>query len=314
MNYIIKYQNFNESKGISDSSEKITNSIWDDIESDIINSKAISKKLSFIEDDFKIKDIQIKIDITKGEENLCNALSDLKVSKIEDGTLVGAKMSFDIRYKEMDDPFLYYIKSILFHEILHLFQNYNLKLNGKFRPESFSIGSIIPQLRQGIKTKYIEYILDILYYSLSHEISAQLHQYYMYKKSNKEYKKIEEIKNLLSNFKVKKLNKDEENELEYVKNHILGSIRYFTDNKKYKKDILGSIWSKNNDDFLIDLYDLIDKKLKWIDKKVKLINSKLGINYNETFTYYGKLEDFKYIDSYNFISNNLNDCPTINNV
>ncbi len=31
-NYIVRYENFNGSKGISDSCEKMTNSIWNDIE------------------------------------------------------------------------------------------------------------------------------------------------------------------------------------------------------------------------------------------------------------------------------------------
>jgi hypothetical protein len=41
MKYIVRYGNFNESKGISDSCEKITNQIWNDIEGDIIDSNNI---------------------------------------------------------------------------------------------------------------------------------------------------------------------------------------------------------------------------------------------------------------------------------
>jgi hypothetical protein len=238
----------------------------------------------------------------------------LKDSIIEDNYLLNVKILFNVKYQVIDDAFLYYIKSVIFHEILHVFQNYNLKINDKFRPESFSIGSIIPQIRSYIKTKYVSYIIDILYYSLSHELSAQLHQYYIYKIDDREYKRLDEIKNLLNNFKVKELDSDESNELEYVKNHILGSIKYFTNNKNYKKDIESSIWNKNNEDFLNGLSNLIKYKLKWVDKKIKLINSKKMIDYSETFTYYGDLQDYKYLKFSLFIEENLNNCPIIDNI
>lgn len=315
MKYIVGYENFNESKGVSDSSEKITNSIWIDIENDIINYNNISKKFTFSEDDFKLKDIQIDFIFSKDKENSCDAISDLKNSVIKDNYLLNVKILFDVKYHIIDDAFLYYIKSVIFHEILHVFQNYNLKINDKFRPESFSIGSIIPQIRDHIKTKYVSYILDILYYSLSHELSAQLHQYYIYKIDDREYKKLNDIKNLLTNFKIKELDIDESNELDYVKKHILNSIKYFTNNKNYKKDIESSMWNnKNNEEFLNELSKIIKQKLKWIDKKIKLINNKKKVDYNETFTYYGDLKDYKYLKFSLFIKENLNNCPTISNI
>lgn len=188
-----------------------------------------------------------------------------------------------------------------------------MKINDKFRPESFSIGSIIPQIRDYIKTKYVSYILDILYYSLSHELSAQIHQYYIYKINGREYKRLNEINNLLTNFKIKELDSDEYKELDYVKYHILNSIKYFTNNKNYKKDIESSIWNKTNEDFLNGLSNLIKQKLKWIDKKIKLINKKY-IDYSETFTYYGDLENYKYLKFSSFINENLNNCPKIDNI
>ena len=314
MKYIIRYENFNESKGISDSCEKITNSIWNVIEDDIIKTNNISKTFTYSEDDFKLKDIQIDFIFYKYKENSCSAITDLKNSVIENNYLLNTKILFNVKYHIIDDAFLYYIKSVIFHEILHVFQNYNLKTNDKFRPESFSIGSIIPQIRSHIKTKYVSYILDILYYSLSHELSAQLHQYYIYKIDDREYKRLDEIKNLLTNFKTKELNIDESNELVYVKKHILNSIKYFTNNKNYKKDIESSIWNKNNEDFLNGLSNLIKYKLKWIDKKVKLINTKENIDYSETFTYYGDLQDYKYLKFSLFIKENLNNCPIIDNI
>jgi hypothetical protein len=314
MEYIVKYENFNESKGISDSCEKITNQIWNNIDNYIININNISKSFTFSEDDFKLKDIQIDFVFNKGLVNTCNAIVDLKNSTIEDNYLSNIRILFNIKYDIIDESFLYYIKSVIFHEILHVFQNYNLKINDKFRPESFSIGSIIPQIRNSIKTQYVSYILDILYYSLSHELSAQLHQYYIYKTDGREYKRLDEIKNLLTNFKIKKLDVQEDKELEYVKHHLLKSIKYFTNNKKYNKDIDSSIWNKNNDEFLNGLSNIIKYKLKWIDKKIKLINNKKKIDYNETFTYYGDLQDYKYLNFSLFINQNLNNCPIIDNI
>jgi hypothetical protein len=58
---------------------------------------------------------------------------------------------------------------------------------------------------------------------------------------------------------------------------------------------------------------MIKQKLKWIDKKIKLINNK-KIDYNETFTYYGDLQDYKYLKFSLFIKENLNNCPTIDNI
>ena len=314
MKYIVRYENFNESRGISDSCEKITNQIWNNIENDIINYNSISRSFTFSEDDFKLKNIQIDFIFNKGLVNTCNAITDIKNSKIEDNYLTNTKIVFNVKYHIIDDAFLYYIKSVIFHEILHVFQNYNLKINDKFRPESFSIGSIIPQLRNSIKTDYVSYILDILYYSLSHELSAQLHQYYIYKIDDREYKRLDEIKNLLTNFKIKKMDEQESKELDYVKSHILKSIKYFTNNKNYKKDIESSIWNKNNDDFLNGLSNIIKYKLNWIDKKIKLINNKKKIDYNETFTYYGDLQDYKYLNFSLFINQNLNNCPIIDNI
>ena len=145
-------------------------------------------------------------------------------------------------------------------------------------------------------------------------MSAQLHQYYIYKIDDREYKRLDEIKKLLSNFKIKELDINESNELEYVKKHILNSIKYFTNNKNYKKDIESSIWNKNNEDFLNVLSNLIKYKLKWIDKKIKLINNKQKLDYNETFTYYGDLQDYKYLKFSLFINENLNNCPIIDNI
>jgi hypothetical protein len=75
MKYIVRYENFNESKGISDSCEKITNSIWNDIENDIISTNNISKKFTFSEVDFKLKDIHIDFIFNEDKEPYTNIIS-----------------------------------------------------------------------------------------------------------------------------------------------------------------------------------------------------------------------------------------------
>lgn len=308
---ILKYQNFNESKGISDSCENIIYVIWKDIESDIFNNISNSKKFNFNESDFKLKDIIIEYNIVKTDENICDAITELKNSIIENSRLNDVIITMNIKYNVIDEEFLYYIKSILFHELLHVFQHYNFKINNKFRSESFSIGSVIPQLRRYIKTEYANYILDVLYYSLSHELSAQLHQYYMYIKDGKEYNKMQDIKKFLTNFNIKNnLDEYEELELNLIKKYVVKSINFYSINKKYKKDTLNSLWYENNNKFLEKLSNVIENKLKWIDKKIKLIDSKIGIKVDDTFTYYGDLDDYKYFESFVFIKENLSGCPS----
>lgn len=314
MKYIFRYENYNESKGISDSSEKLTNFIWDIIESDVIEGHDTKRTISFEEMDLNINNLFLSINIRKSSENTCNAVTKLRDAKIEEGYLVGAEMMLTISYSNLEDAFLYYIKSVIFHEVIHLFQFFNIKAKNKFRPESFSIGSIIPQIRPRIKTDYVNYILDIIYHSLSHELSAQLHQYYMYKRAGKSYTKLDDIKRMISSFDIKELSEDEDKGLSFLKKHIVESIRYFTTNKKYEKDISNSIWTLDNTSFLTKLKLLLDSKIKWLNKKIKMIDSKVEINYSETFTFYGNLEDFEYLDCYNYIIENLNDCPIISNI
>ena len=123
MKYIVKYENFNKSKGISDSCEKVANSIWDDIEDDIINTNNISKKFTYSEGDFKLKNIQIDFNFIGDKENSCGAITDLKNSVIEDSYLLNVRILFNVKYSIIDDAFLYYIKSVIFHEILHVLYN-----------------------------------------------------------------------------------------------------------------------------------------------------------------------------------------------
>jgi hypothetical protein len=316
MKYIVRYENFNKSKGISDSCEKILNKIFTIIESDIVNLLPNEINFDIDEPDFKCKNISLKYNISKGDENLCNAQTHLKESKLINGYLSDLYINIDIIYKKLDDEFIYYIKSVLLHELLHIFQHYNIKIKNKFRPESFSIGSIIPQLRDIVRTKYGNYILDILYYSLSHELSAQIHQYYLHKINYREYKRIFDIKNIIDNFKISKLNKDEEWDIILIKKHIVGSINYLSSNKNYKNDIDKSIWNESDIYVFLEKFKkLMEYKFKWINKKINLVNKKIEddkvIRYDENTTLPHDWEMYDISKRNTFIKENLSDSSNI---
>lgn len=317
MKYIVKYQNFNESKGISDSCDKVLYKVWNLIEDDILLKKENTISVNIDEEDFKVKELKLKYSITNSEDKNCYGITDVKNSKIEENYLINSKIELNINIDEFNDEFIYYIKSVLLHELLHIFQHYNVLNGNKFRPESFSIGSILQQLRKNVNTKYANYFLDILYYSLPYELSAQLHQYYLYKIDKREYEKIEQILTLLKNFKIKSLSTDENSDISFIKKHILNSIKFYTDNKNYLSNVDKSLWNiSDNSLFLAEFKKLINKRIKWIDKKILLINNKIisknDIKYNETIFLPSNWDDHNYfdiIDVYRFTINNLNDCP-----
>lgn len=318
MRYILKYKNFNESKGISDSCEKVLYELWNLIEDDILRFKNNKIIYNIDEYDFKVKDLKLEYSIKKSKNRFCYGATLVKETKIEEGSLINSKINLNIEIDFIDDEFIYYVKSVLLHELLHLFQHYNILKGNKFRPETFSIGSILPQLRKMVNTKYGEYFLDILYYSLPHELSAQLHQYYLYKLKNKEYKKIEQILNLLKNFKNKKLTQEEENDISLIKKHLLNSINFYTDNKNYLSNSNKSLWTiDNNGVFLDEFLKLLDKRIKWVNKKIILINKKLtfteeDIDYSEYISLPTNWDDhlhFETIEAHKFITENLVGCP-----
>lgn len=293
--------------------------IWNDIENDILSMKSDFKIFNITEIDFKVKNLMIEYKINKDKNNLCDAISNFKESVIENNYLKNVSILLDIKFNDLNDEFIYYIKSVIFHELLHIYQYYNILSNKKFRTESFSIGSVLPQLRKIVNTDYIKYILDVLYYSLSHEISAQIHQYYLYKVNKKDYIRLNNIKNILSKFNVKQLTNEEDKELIFIKEHIKKSIEFYTKNKNYKNNIEKSIWNENdNIVFLNKLKDLFNKKVKWIDKKVKLINNKIDeekiIRYDQTISLPSNWDEHDINDAkeyQKFIKENLNDCKIL---
>jgi len=228
----------------------------------------------------KIKNLKVSFSIQKGSNYICNSVLNITDSKIVDEYLMNPSITFYIEYIKDDKEFTKYIHSVIKHEILHLYQSYYLKLNNKFKPESWVIGSLLPTFRRFLRSEYSEYILNLLYYSLSHEIYSQLEQYYFYKYENSEYQKIKNIVRDLENFKIKKnLSEIEKSEIENIKKFILGGLLK-NSNKKYNKDASNSLWNESYilkfleklKDYFKDKSDLIKSKIYKIDNELDFDN------------------------------------------
>lgn len=283
-----------ESRGISDSVIEIRDILKKDMSSFINKSKTdtyfknpIFKNYKRINisnnNEFKIKNCFLDINLIRYKENNCNGEVNVKQAKIVNGYIENSIIKLDIYFNKFDDDFIFKIYSILLHELVHLYEHYNLLLNKKFRPQYWSIGSIYKQLRNNYKNTDILYILNLLYKSLRNEISSNLHQYYDYKKYNKNYNELFNIINDLKSFDINKLNIDDNfiKELNSVRNHIYNSIKYFITNKYYLKDLNSGLWkneiNENNImEFLLDLKELFNISINYINKKIILINNKLN--------------------------------------
>jgi hypothetical protein len=278
MIYLNNYKTFLlETKSISDSSEILQDKIWIEIESEL--GKFGNKKFIFNlnENDFKLSNLELTLRQQKYNENICNATTDVSKSSISNNILENSKIELNIYILKLDEDFKEYIYSVILHEILHVFQNYNLKLKNKFRPQSWSIGLIVSQFRGKFKSEYVNNIIDLLYHSLSHEMAAQIHHYYHYKKRDKDYKKINEIIKDLSSFNIKSLSGIENDELEYLVSQIKNCIQFPSTNKNYLKNIEKSMWNlKDMDLFLIELKKHFNRCVNWLNKKIKRIDTKVS--------------------------------------
>jgi len=188
----------------------------------------------------------VQFNLKEDNENFCNGLCNVTKSEIEDDYLINTSIEFEIGYLNLDDDFIRYIHSVIKHEVMHLYQVYNLKVNNKFKPESWVIGSLLPTFRNFLKEDYSKVILNLLYISLSHEIYSQLQQYYFYKKDNLKYQKIENIILDLDNFQIKNdLNDNEISEILNLKKFIIRGLKN-NNNSKYIKDVDKSFWNEND--------------------------------------------------------------------
>lgn len=304
-----------ESKGISDICFEYRDFIKKDINdiyASFISSKNFSeqkvfekrlvKTYNFDDDRFKINNLTVRFNLFKYSENVCNSILDIKNSTVDLNKYINdVILQLDIFINDNSKDFLFKINSIIVHELVHIFEHYNLLLGDKFRPKDWSIGSMYPQLRHKYKNVDVQNILHLLYISLRNEISSQLHQYYDYKKNDKDYDHIYNIIEELKNFKVVNINDNFIKEMNKVRQHIYKSIKFYTINKNYLKDLDKSIWSQtinfdNINDFINDLKSLFEYAIFYIEKKIRLVNRKLNeIVYDD---YKGLLTESVFIDNY----------------
>jgi len=228
----------------------------------------------------KVKSLKITINKYKSKENLCNA--NIKVSKetsIEDDYLIGSQIEFNVFINDLNDDFKRYIHSVVKHEVLHLYQIYNLKINKKFSPESWTIGSILPLFNKTFKEEYTKKTIMNIYKSLSHEIYSQLYQYYFYKKDGLEYKKIGEIIEDLRGFVIEENLSDHQIiEINTMRKYILDSLLK-NGNRKWKGDVNNSLWKKGDvHQFLKSLKDLFIEKSNLIESKMRRIDKELSLD------------------------------------
>jgi len=280
MRYLNNYNGFLlETKSISDSCEVLQEKIINDLEN-IINkfdkNVVVHNYYDLDEKDFKLKKLKVIFNLIKFNKNICNGITDLKNSKLEDEVLDFVQVKFDIFIENKnDDYFNDFINSVVLHECLHIFQHYNILTNKKFRPSSWSIGVILNQLRGSFSDK-INNIIELLYESLLHEIAAQIHQYYYFEKKKKKYIEIYNTINNLENFNIPILNENEMIELNYLKDKIYQSIIFYTTNKNYIKKLNKSMWiEKNNDIFLEGVKNMLSDRAKYIKKKMLKIDKKI---------------------------------------
>ena len=302
-----------ESRGISDSTIEIRDNLKKDISSFINKTKndkffklpMFQKSIQIIinsDSDFKIKNCVLNIKIKRYKENSCNGKVDVEHSKIINGYIENSIIELDIYFDKFDEDFIFKIYSVLLHELVHLYEHYNILLNKKFRPHYWSIGSIYKSLRDNYKNDDVLYILELLYKSLRNEIASNLHQYYDYKKHKKTYNKLNDIINDLSNFNINNISitNDFIKELNSVRNDIYNSIKKYTINKYYLKDLNNSLWKNDIDqnniiNFLSELKLIFDNSVDYINKKLILITNKLNeIRYDD---YKGTLHESVVIGS-----------------
>lgn len=283
MDYLNNYNTYLlERKSISDSCEILQETISKDLHNILINFNNINLSNEFTyelsENDLKLDNIKVIFNLYKYKENVCNSVARFNNSKMSNDILSNIEIVLDIYISDKDEIYFNdYIDSVILHECLHIFQYYNISKNNKFRSSSWSIGVILSQFRNNFKSDYINNIIELLYKTLSHEIDAQIHQYYYFSKIGKKYNKIFDNIKDIEKFNIKKLSNIEEIELNLLKDKIYQSIYYYSKNKKYIKKLNKSIWKEtNNDKFLIDLKELFDIRLKYIKSKISSVDNRIN--------------------------------------
>lgn len=275
-----------ESKGISDICLEYKNIIWKNFYSkmkSIISSGDNYGQLSFNfnNDQFKIYNLIIEINMNSYKENICNAKFIGKKIMFKDNTFYNPKIEFDIYYLKFNKNFFNYIESTILHELLHCYQMY--KLNGKKIPSYWQYGSKLSKIRGDLyklENDDINHIIDLLYYSLEHEMNAQLHQYYDYLLKNEEYERIFSIENSLRNYEIPNINKELINSLKEIIKTFNNSLLLNSPNNNYSNNINKSLWSYNLNEyniesFLRNLKKYFTNSANYLSKKIRQINRKV---------------------------------------
>lgn len=291
-----------EKKGISDICIIYKNCIWKNM---IDKLKDVETSESFKKDNFKtivnlsydfsnpkflVKNFMIELALNKNINYSCGGLANVEYSMYDDGILISPKIVLNLSFKDLNKGYLNYVESVLLHEIIHVYQRYCQ--GDKNISSSWQLGSILPKLRNIIISDDVSNILELLYYSLVHEINSQLHQYFDMKMKNINYKDIFDIKKRLEDFDYTKIVIDDEiiDELEQIRKHYYASLKYNKPNNMYIKNV-SNIWKKeisidNVYLFLEELKQNFTNSIVYIEKKIKLIDNKISeIRYDNASNY-----------------------------
>lgn len=304
-----------ESKGISDAVYDFNDKIWKDIKPLIINkmSTDIGSKFAFIkiynnlDNDFKFVYLRIfvNIHIILNTSYSCVGEANFNNSEMLDGMLNNPDIKIDIynNSKELSESNFDDIKSTILHELVHVFQRFKQGL--KKIDSNWQLGSLLPKITNNLKTKLGQLVVNCLYNSLKHEVAANLHQYYMYKKDNKHYSSIFYIKKNLETFggiitKIDTYTPDMMADIEQIRHHYIRSIEHHKPNDKYFNHVelewKTPLTIDNIHDFLTFLdINIFKPTLKKIEKKIVMIDKKISdIDYD-----YHIPESFKFANIMN---------------
>jgi hypothetical protein len=260
------------------------------VKNDISNTKIgyikrFSITKSFVDNkDFKIHELTIDIIFKKYNRNVCTGIVNQKdVIFDESGFMCYPYMKLEIYFDDIDIDFEKYIKSVLLHEMTHIYQVYRMGGDKKI-DSNWNLGSTIAASRSHINNIYVKDLANILYKASEHEIMSQLHQYFLYKTEyGEQYQHIFDIQKSLSEFDTSKYIIDDNfindlNIFRYIHNKRLDINK---PNNKYYRNV-SFVWKReitfdNVQKFLKYVEEFVKKSLLFLNKKIKHVDAKCEI-------------------------------------